>query len=384
MPSLVSHVTATYGPELPAAVERAVAPFGGWPALVQPGERICVKVNLLRAAAPEKVVCTNPETLRLVLQGLKAAGAVPFVADSPGGRGTHRSVAHAYKLSGMQDVCDAEQVEIVYADDDVVELPATDGRLFRGFPVGRCFTEADGMVQVGPLKTHGLMRLTAGVKLTFGCVAGLRKAQLHVRASERRHFADMLLDLHLAVAPRFTIIDGIVAMQGKGPGNGTPRALGSLFAAADCCALDAAVADRTAHDRTAIYTLAAAERRGLIDLADPYELTGDPFTPDHGFEQATRDAQDRVPKFLLRYGRNVLTSRPRLVDDPACTRCGECRDICGVGAITLDPTPVYDDRRCVRCYACTEICPTAAIQEVSPLLLRLTGGAKRPSQTPAA
>jgi len=31
----------------------------------------------------------------------------------------------------------------------------------------------------------------------------------------------------------------------------------------------------------------------------------------------------------------------------------------------------------VRCYACTEICPTAAIQEVSPLLLRLTGGARK-------
>jgi formate hydrogenlyase subunit 6/NADH:ubiquinone oxidoreductase subunit I len=25
----------------------------------------------------------------------------------------------------------------------------------------------------------------------------------------------------------------------------------------------------------------------------------------------------------------------------------------------------------VRCYACTEICPTAAIQDVSPLTLRL-------------
>ncbi len=377
MPSLVSHVDAAYGPGLPQAVERVVAPFGGWSALVKPGERICVKVNLLRAAPPEKAVCTHPDMLQAVLQGLKAAGAVPFVADSPGGRATARTLDRAYRISGMRRVCDDEGVEIVSADDDVVELQTPDGLLFRGFPVGRCFVEADGIVQVGRLKTHGLMRLTGGVKLTFGCVSGLRKAQLHVRASERRHFADMLLDLHLALQPRFTVMDAIVAMEGKGPGNGTPREMGSLFGAVDCSALDAAVADRTAHEREAIYTLAAAKRRGLVDLSDPYELDGDPIVPDHGFEPATRDAQDRVPKVLLRFGRNLLTSRPRLVKPEWCTRCGECRDICGVTAITLEPLPVYDDHRCVRCYACTEICPTAAIQEVSPLLLRMTGGAKK-------
>ena len=65
-PALVSHVKAQYGAELPAALERACAPLGGWGALVAPGERIGVKVNLLRGAPPEKVVSTHPETLRAV------------------------------------------------------------------------------------------------------------------------------------------------------------------------------------------------------------------------------------------------------------------------------------------------------------------------------
>jgi ferredoxin len=30
-----------------------------------------------------------------------------------------------------------------------------------------------------------------------------------------------------------------------------------------------------------------------------------------------------------------------------------------------------DDTACVRCFACTEICPTAAIDNVSPPLVRL-------------
>jgi uncharacterized protein (DUF362 family)/NAD-dependent dihydropyrimidine dehydrogenase PreA subunit len=380
-PALVSHVTASYGPDLDDALERAVSPFGGWAEIVAPGERIAVKVNLLRPGPPEKVVTTNPEMLRAVLRGLKAAGAQPFVADSPGGPSSARAVARGYRVSGMTAVCEEEGVETIWPDGEIETMAAPDGKLYRSFRVGRCFVTADGIVQVGPLKTHGLMRLTGAVKLTFGCVAGLNKAQLHVRASERDDFADMLLDLHMALAPRFTVIDAIVAMEGKGPGGGTPRRMDSLFAARDGSALDAALADRTHHERRRIYTLAAAERRGLVDLADPYELAGDPIEPDRGFEPATRDLNDRVPAFVRRGSRHLLTARPRLVDEASCTRCGECAAICGVSAITLSPTPVYDDGACVRCFACTEICPTQAVQEVSPLALRLLGALGRRTKT---
>ena len=85
---------------------------------------------------------------------------------------------------------------------------------------------------------------------------------------------------------------------------------------------------------------------------------------------------DLVPPVLRDLARNLLTSRPRLVDPAACTRCGDCAQICGANAITLAPTPVYDDAKCVRCYACTEICPTAAIQDVRPLTLRLFGASR--------
>ena len=139
--------------------------------------------------------------------------------------------------------------------------------------------------------------------------------------------------------PRFTIIDGIIAMEGQGPGSGTPRDLGSLFAAHDSVALDVALADRTAHERRSVYTIAASERRGLVDLDDPFHLAGDPIEPDTDFKPARRDMQERVPPSLQRTARNLITARPRLVDPDACTRCGECATICGADAITLTPLP---------------------------------------------
>jgi uncharacterized protein (DUF362 family)/Pyruvate/2-oxoacid:ferredoxin oxidoreductase delta subunit len=370
-PSLVSHVLARHGAGLPAAVERLVEPFGGWAAIVAPGEKVAVKVNLLRGAPPERAVSTHPETLRCVLHALREAGAEPFVADSPGGLNGPAKVARAYNQSGIAAVCGQEGVAIVDIEDAKTTIAAPQGRLYRAFSVGEAFATADAIVQVGVLKTHQLMRLTGGVKLTYGCIPGLTKAQLHVRASRREDFADMLLDLHLAVAPRFTIMDGMIAMEGQGPGSGRPRELGSLFAARDCVALDAALADRTNHRRRDVYTLAAAERRGLVDLEDPYAPAGDPIEPVLDFAPAGKDFQARMPAGLQRLGRRLLTARPRLVDGDACIECGECAAICGAQAITLAPRPAFDDDACVRCFACTEVCPTRAIDNVTPPLARL-------------
>ena len=372
-PPTVSHVKASHGSGLEAALARLVEPFGGWSGIVSGGERVAVKINLLRGAPPEKAVSTHPETLKAVLRALKAAGAQPFVADSPAGRNGAAKVARAYKVSGLTDVCMAEDVSIVDIEDDVVVLDAPEGRLYKSFPVGKAFLDADAVVQVGVLKTHQLMRLTGGVKLTYGCIPGLTKAQLHIRAHRREDFADMLLDLHLAVRPRFTIIDGIIAMEGQGPGSGTPRALDSLFAAHDAVALDAALADRVGFERRTLWVLAAAERRGVTDLRSPYTPVGDPIVAEAGFVPAARDTQEssRVPPGFHRFARNRVSARPKLVEPDKCTRCRDCATICGAAAITMDPLPVFDDKRCVRCYACTEVCPTAAIDNVAPRLAKL-------------
>jgi ferredoxin len=120
-----------------------------------------------------------------------------------------------------------------------------------------------------------------------------------------------------------------------------------------------------------VHTIAAAARRGLVDLDDPYRLAGDPITPDTEFKPVGRDYQALMPGPLQHTVRNLVTARPRLQDRAACTKCGDCETICGATAIRLDPHPVFDDHLCVRCYACTEVCPTAAIDNVTPALVRL-------------
>jgi ferredoxin/flavodoxin len=51
---------------------------------------------------------------------------------------------------------------------------------------------------------------------------------------------------------------------------------------------------------------------------------------------------------------------PKTVDEEKCTRCAICKQVCPVGAVTLDPGPVFD-AHCFDCFSCIRECPEDAI-----------------------
>ena len=59
--------------------------LGGMGALVQPGQRVLLKPNLLRVAGPERATTTHPAVVASVARLVREAGGEPIIADSPGG-----------------------------------------------------------------------------------------------------------------------------------------------------------------------------------------------------------------------------------------------------------------------------------------------------------
>jgi len=371
----VSHTVAieqagSYRPDVvQPALARLLAPLGGIAAFVKPGERVLLKPNMLAAREPERAVTTHPELLRGVIGLVREAEGIPLVGDSPG-VGGFRRVA---ERSGLLAVVEETGAELVPFDETV----AVRGQgLFREFQIARPYLEADRLINLPKLKTHEMMTMTCAVKNLFGAVVGTAKAGWHLKAgADRELFARMLLEIYLLRRPDLTIVDGILAMEGDGPGNGDPRLCGLLLAGTNPVAVDVIAAELAGIPKKLLWVERAAEGLG-IDGWDRaaietrgvpvHEALVSPFHLPH-----LSDVQFGLPRFLKNRLRHYLTSRPCGVPE-ACTLCGICRDACPPRAIAIrDGKLHFDYHACIRCFCCRELCPEGALDVREGALLKI-------------
>lgn len=377
---------ASYSPDVVAAALSAVlAPLGGMSSFVKPGQSVLLKVNLLTKAEPTRAITTHPEVVRAVVRLVKEAGAGSVaIGDSPGGRTSAQSARAIFEASGLAAVARDENVELVLLDDSVVRAPAPGGHLYQHFNLGRAAVDADVLINMPRLKTHGFMMMTGAVKNLFGCIPGLEKAQFHVKVPDRADFGEMLVDLYLACRPELNIMDAVIGMEGAGPAGGAPRHIGALLASADAVGMDVVAAEITGFDPMDVYTIAAAHRRGLGPrTADEVPTTGAPWRNlvVQGFAHPAKDVARNMPPAIQKWVRARVVSRPWLESPDRCNGCRTCEKECPVHAITMvDGKPVYDYTDCIRCYCCQELCPKHAVGLKQPWFVRnlvVRGGSER-------
>jgi uncharacterized protein (DUF362 family)/ferredoxin len=341
------------------AVSRSVELLGGPSAFFTSGDRVLVKPNMLYPRPAKMAVTTHPEVVRAAVELAAAAGVTEVaVGDSPG-------IAKAEtvtRVSGMADAIADLPASVVELDTPV----AMSGRMFSSLELDSRIASGWAVVNVAKAKSHVHAGLTLAVKNLFGCVPGLRKGQWHLRAGRNREtFYALLADIAATVTPRLNIVDAVVAMEGNGPGSGTPRPVGYIVAGADPFAVDAAAARILNYSDDEVPVLLAARNLGLFDRAP--ELVGDDFKPlsAPAFKRAAlRDLHlpGPFPAFVKRFLARHATPRPRVTRD-RCRRCGHCRTICPAHAITLseDEPARIDSAACISCFCCQEICPHGAI-----------------------
>ncbi len=323
------------------------------------GSRVIIKPNLLSPAGPDTAVLTHPLIVRAAAEYVLAKGAKPSIADSP----AVGSFDRILKDSGIREALADLDVEYREFKSSVsVDI----GEPFGHIDIAEDAMRADMMINLAKLKTHSQMLLTLGVKNTFGCIVGVRKPEWHMRTGvDRDMFARLLVQIHRMVNPTVTIIDGILAMEGDGPGKGgTPRPLGVLMGSDDAVAADTAVCWMLGIKADQLYTNNAAKKLGLC--REPIRLDGEiPVFDDFSLPEVSSPAfgPQSIQKFLRRH----LLQRPAVNDD-VCVFCGECRTFCPVGAIHLEGKHLsFDYERCIRCYCCIEVCPHGALNAVEPL-----------------
>lgn len=351
------------GNEIYNGVARIFGYFGGAANFFARGEKVLLKPNLLFARRSGEHVTTHPELVRAVCSILSDIGCRIIIGDSPGFGG---AVAVAKKC-GIYDAAKKFGASFVEFEKSVELKVSAAGRVFKKFEVAREIVEADRIVNLAKLKSHGQMLLTMCVKNTFGAVVGLLKPQWHFRAGvDADLFARMLVELNLAVAPVFNILDGVYGMEGNGPGNGTPRRLEILAGGTSAVAVDAVAASLLGIAGDGFYTGRAAIKMGL-DGAGPGEVEILGSAPEEFSIKNFRlprmiDLQWPIFKFVRRALRGVSLSQPRC-DLKKCVLCGICREVCPAGAVEVraGERVVFDLKKCIRCFCCQEMCPKGAI-----------------------
>ncbi len=257
------------------AVARALALLGGAARFVRPGERLLLKPNLLKGAPPEKAVATHPAILRAVIRQLRGAGTSPAPHISVGDSPAWGSFGSAARAAGYAAVCEEESAALLPFTKGV-KVANPDGAVYDHLHLAREAVRADALINLPKLKTHCQMYMTGAVKNLFGCVAGKRKAWWHFKAgSYEDYFPLMIAETARLLKPRLSIMDAVLAMEGQGPGSGTPKKAGLILAGEDPTAIDRVACEVAGLDPSRLRTLEAARTIGWgeTDL-DRIEIAG--------------------------------------------------------------------------------------------------------------
>jgi uncharacterized protein (DUF362 family)/NAD-dependent dihydropyrimidine dehydrogenase PreA subunit len=353
------------------AVRSAVDLLGGIEKFIRPSCRVLVKPNLLMAKGPESGVDTHPEIVRAVVRILKDINCQIFIGDGPCVWGSQLNIFESvYEKSGIKKVAEEESVELV----------SFEKRRWRGkFPITTWLDNCDYLVSIPKFKTHNLTILTGAIKNLFGLVPGTYKTELHKQYFDLQDFAGILVDIFEQATPALTVVDGIVAMEGEGPGtSGRLRNPGLIVAGSDAVAVDSILSLIMGLKPKDILTTKEAARRAL-GVADINSIQ----TCGERLEDVI-DAPFQLPPTSLK---RKLISRPvamglvkRLirfypqVNDKKCTRCGVCIDVCPQKVVGLKNNHiVFKYRGCIACFCCMEACPDSALKIKKSLAAKIIG-----------
>jgi len=313
--------------------------------------RVVIKPNLLAPAAPDKAIVTHPLLIKAVVEYINDRGARPQVSDSPA-IGTFKKILNESGIAQALKGLDAEFREFKGA----VKIDV--GKPFNRIEIARDAIESDFLINLPKLKTHAQMKLTLGVKNLFGCIIGMKKPEWHFRTGvDRNMFADLLVRIYKAVNPEITIMDGILAMEGQGPGKGgTPKKLGLLLGGNNAAAMDITVCKMLGIEPDSLLT---NKMSGPLD--GEIIVEGD-LPVISGFKLPEISPLLFGPPRMQGFTRRHLVQRP-VSDDNVCKMCGECWKYCPAKAISQDRKNIqFDYDACIRCYCCIEVCPHGALQ----------------------
>lgn len=359
------------------SIHQSFVNMGGIDKFIDKEDKVLLKLNLLMKKKPEDATTTHPMFAKALAKILIDYGAEVIIADSPGGPFNINALKGVYKACGIEKIADEMGAKLNY-NTNSMEIKNEKGLILKKITAIEVLREVDKVISVSKLKTHGMMMFTGAVKNMFGIVAGLEKAEYHVRMPENRDFSNALLDICLAAEPVLSFMDGIIGMEGDGPSAGIPKDVGVVIASTSPYHLDVVATTVIGLTPSKVPTIQRCVERGLCkgNLED-IDLKGssieklivkDFLVPEI---RSLDLLEGKVPKFLRDILNSLLQPKPVFLHNK-CVGCKDCAVNCPPQVINMvDKKPIVDLDGCIRCFCCQELCPVKAIDIHRPILMKL-------------
>jgi uncharacterized protein (DUF362 family) len=198
---------------------------------------VLLKPNLV-GLDPLGVMNTHPAVTAAARESFLRLGASQvLIGDGPAMDRDTEAILESVRL--REFVGPLARVFVDLNIDEVERVPlATKASRLKELYMPKTVLGADLVVSMPKLKTHHWAGVTLSLKNMFGTVPG----SCYGWPKNILHWAGIdnaILDINAAVKPDFAIVDGIVAMEGNGPIQGTPKACGVLIFGDDPVAVDA-------------------------------------------------------------------------------------------------------------------------------------------------
>jgi uncharacterized protein (DUF362 family) len=253
------------------------------------GKSVLLKPNLVEDLPGP--VNTNPILIGAAAQCFLRLGASRvLVGEGPGHQRDTELVVHS---TGLEAALRERRIEFVDLNRDelIKETLKANYSGLHNLWLPRTVLASDIVVSMPKVKTHHWAGVTLSLKNMFGIVPGMKygwpKNLLHWSGIH-----ESILDICATVPVHFVIADGITAMEGNGPLQGSPLQLGKIVLADDPVAADATCARlmgldpaRVQHIRMASDFLGNLDERAIEILADQVLVGPRPFSvlPDFSY-----------------------------------------------------------------------------------------------------
>lgn len=244
--------------EVGLSVKKLISNLGGISNFVKIGQKVLLKPNLVKGAAPEECITTHPSIIEAVIKTLKEHGCEVFVGDYPFSGDTIK----ALKASGIYGVCVRHKAKIAIFHEKIMGK-YDKGLVVKEFPLTGYFNDVDAVINLPKLKTHSQLYFTGAVKNLYSMVPGSRRGLYHLKYLNMEFFANMLLDLYGLLRKKvvLNVVDGVYGMEGNGPCNGNPKFAGVLGASSNAIALDYVMCNLVGLDINNLATVHYAKKR---------------------------------------------------------------------------------------------------------------------------